>query len=142
VNWLDRRTLPLVILAAGVLAALLRALIEPVFAAAQESPGLTDLGALLVSERPGRHAEIVEDVFAEVLRRFRAAFARALPLLPSHEVEDRLYFCIGAFVHLLAGAAPRRSDGSRLAADPAARERLVAFLAAGFAAPAARTETL
>lgn len=122
--------------------ALLRALVEPVFAAARRSPGFAELGALLVMERSGRHAEIVEEVFGEVLSRFRAAFARALPALPPREVHDRLDFCVGAFVHLLAGPAPRRADGSRLAADPATQERLVAFLAAGFAAPAARTETL
>jgi AcrR family transcriptional regulator len=117
------------------LEALIRALVEPVFSAAQGDAGLSELGAILFAERGGDHAALAEEVFGEVLRRFRAAFASALPALPPREVYDRL-----DFFRVLSGQAPQRADGSRLSADRATQERLIRFLAAGFAAPAAPTE--
>lgn len=119
---------------------LLRALVEPVFAAAARDPGLAELGALLLAERAEDHAALVAELFGEVMRRFGAALGRALPALPPGEVHDRLAFAVGAFVHVLSGRAPARPDGSPPAADSVTQERLIRFLAAGLAAPAARTE--
>jgi AcrR family transcriptional regulator len=116
-------------------ASLLRALIEPAFAAAARDPGLAELGALLLAERAEDHAALVSELFGEVMRRFGAALQRSLPALPPGEVHDRLAFAVGAFVHVLSGRAPARPDASAPAADSLTQERLVRFLAAGFAAP-------
>jgi AcrR family transcriptional regulator len=116
--------------------ALLRALLEPVFDAAGRERGIVELGALLLAEPAEAHAALVEELFGEVMRRFRAAFGRVLPALSEAELHDRLVFAIGALVHVLSRRGPLRPDGSRVGADLATRERLVAFLAAAFAAPA------
>jgi len=117
--------------------ALLRALVEPAFAAAARDPGLAELGALLLAERAEDHAALVAELFGEVMRRFGAALRRALPALSPGEVHDRLAFAVGAFVHVLSGRAPARPDGSTPGADAQTLERLLAFLSAGLAAPAA-----
>jgi AcrR family transcriptional regulator len=119
---------------------LLRALVEPVFAAAARDPGLAELGALLLAERAEDHAALVAELFGEVMRRFGAALERALPGLPPDEVQDRLAFAVGAFVHVLSGRAPAR-DGRAPAAGAITQQRLIRFLSAGFAAPAARSES-
>ena len=120
---------------------LLRALVQPVFAAAARDPGLAELGALLLAERAEDHAALVAELFGEVMRRFSDALWRALPALPPDEVHDRLAFAVGAFVHVLSGRAPARREGTLLAADSTTQERLIRFLAAGFAATAARPES-
>jgi AcrR family transcriptional regulator len=120
--------------------ALLRALVEPAYAAAARDPGLRELGGMLLAEPEEAREALAEELFGEVMRRFDAALRRALPELPASEVHDRLSFAVGAFVHVLAGRATARPDGSRMAPDRTAQERLVVFLAAGFRAPAAPVE--
>jgi hypothetical protein len=81
---------------------------------------------------------LVEELFGEVLRRFRAALERALPELGADEVTDRLVFAVGSFSQVLAGRHPGRPGGTRIAPDPLTCERLIAFLAAGMSAPPAQ----
>jgi hypothetical protein len=76
--------------------------------------------------------------FREILERFGAALARALPHLPPADLHWRFHFGIGAMVHVIADPArmeklsgglcdPRDGDGTLA--------RLLAFFAAGLRAP-------
>ncbi len=75
---------------------------------------------------------------AEAIRRFKAAFARALPDLPPAELMWRMQFMVGGMAHTLAGTQiieavhgdlldTRDLDGLV--------ERMVSFFSAGLAAP-------
>ena len=73
------------------------------------------------------------------MERFKAAFARALPDLPSGELFWRMHFMFGTLsytlaatdtVQLIAGFKPEDRHDSR-----ALQERLVQFLTAGLLAP-------
>ncbi len=119
---------------------LIRALIEPVFEEAQRDGSLRGLSAVLLAEPEASGRALVEELFGEVLRRFRAALERALPALAPEEVVDRLVFAVGSFSQVLAGRHPDRPDGSRIAPDPLTCERLVTFLAAAMSAPPAQAE--
>jgi AcrR family transcriptional regulator len=83
--------------------------------------------------------EFLSSQYAEMVGRFRAAFALALPHLPREEVSWRLHFVMGALSYTLAG-----SDGLKLIAqihpedadnDELLLKRLAPFLAAGLRAP-------
>jgi hypothetical protein len=57
-------------------------------------------------------------------------------------VRERLHFAVGALLHLLSGRPRALFDETLdIADDDTLAERLVAFLAAGFRAPAARTRS-
>lgn len=85
---------------------------------------------------------LIGQLYAPVLERFKAAFARALPELSRRDLVWRMHFMFGTLsytlaatdtVHLIAGAKPEDRY------DPALLEdRLTTFLAAGLLAPAAR----
>ncbi|MEP6942923.1 MAG: TetR/AcrR family transcriptional regulator [Betaproteobacteria bacterium] len=77
--------------------------------------------------------------YAEMIARFKAAFARALPHLPKKELSWRLHFVMGALSYTLSG-----TDALRLIAELNPREthndelllrRLAPFLIAGLKAP-------
>jgi AcrR family transcriptional regulator len=77
--------------------------------------------------------------YAEMIARFKAAFARALPDLPKKELSWRLHFIMGALSYTLAG-----TDALRLIAELAPSEtandelllnRLAPFLLAGLQSP-------
>ena len=77
--------------------------------------------------------------YATMIVRFKAAFARALPELPSQELSWRLHFVMGALSYTLAG-----TDALKLIAALAPGEstddelllrRLAPFLIAGLKAP-------
>ena len=77
--------------------------------------------------------------YAEMIARFKAAFARALPDLPKKELSWRLHFIMGALSYTLAG-----TDALRLIAELAPAEtandelllqRLAPFLLAGLQSP-------
>lgn len=77
--------------------------------------------------------------YAEMIARFRAAFARALPHLPREELSWRLHFVMGSLSYTLAG-----TDALKLIAqfhpdevhnDELVLKRLAPFLAAGLRAP-------
>jgi AcrR family transcriptional regulator len=77
--------------------------------------------------------------YATMIARFKAAFARALPLLPKKELSWRLHFVMGALSYTLAG-----TDALKMIAALSPREvgndeillrRLAPFLVAGLKAP-------
>ncbi len=82
--------------------------------------------------------ESLLEELTETIRRFRAAFARALPHLPPRELLWRIQFMVGAMAHTIAGTQlieevhgdvldTRDVDGIV--------ERMICFLCAGLAAP-------
>lgn len=119
---------------------LVRALVEPVFEEARRDPSLRELSGVLWTEPEASARALVEELFGEVMRRFRAALARALPALTPDELTDRLVFTVGSFSQVLAGRHPRRPDGSPIAPDRSTSEGLIAFLTAGLGAPPTREE--
>jgi hypothetical protein len=77
--------------------------------------------------------------YAGMIRRFKAAFARALPELPPRELSWRLHFVMGALSYMLAG-----TDALKLIAelnpvdagnDELLLRRLAPFLLAGLTTP-------
>jgi AcrR family transcriptional regulator len=78
--------------------------------------------------------------YAEMIGRYKEAFARALPHLPRQELSWRLHFVMGALSYTLAGTdalklfaqvAPADKDN-----DEMLLQRLAPFLVAGLKAPA------
>ena len=89
------------------------------------------------------HREVFEEL-QPVLERFVAAFERSLPHLPRRDIVWRLYFAVGTIGHTVASARLARelSDGLCDPTDADATiRRLVAFLSAGFRAPAHESST-
>jgi hypothetical protein len=83
--------------------------------------------------------QFLSDQYAEMIARFKAAFARALPQLPRKELSWRLHFIMGALSYTLAG-----TDALKLIAelnpletdnDEVLLRRLAPFLLAGLLAP-------
>ena len=85
--------------------------------------------------------QLIHSQFSEVVLRFSTALGRALPQLPPAEIFWRFHFLVGAMVHSicnldrfmehLGGGTTTNSDAS----DRLLRDRLVAFVTAGFEAP-------
>lgn len=82
---------------------------------------------------------LLSEQYAQMIARFKAAFARALPTLPPRELSWRLHFMMGALSYTLAGTdalkiiealAPGES-----ANDELLLRRLAPFLLAGLTAP-------
>jgi AcrR family transcriptional regulator len=77
--------------------------------------------------------------YDEVARRYRRAFARALPQLPEQELIWRMHFMFGAIAYAMAGTDIMQIVASCELKDVndfhALSERLVQFLAAGLQAP-------
>jgi AcrR family transcriptional regulator len=103
-------------------------------------------GGMVFMRLLGRlHAEgellprIVMEHFGEMLERFGVALRRALPDLSQEELFWRLNFAIGALAQTLRGGSrdlEKISDLSLSFHSQLALEELVAFLSAGFRAPA------
>jgi AcrR family transcriptional regulator len=83
--------------------------------------------------------QLLSDQYAEMITRFKAAFARALPQMPRKELSWRLHFIMGALSYTLAG-----TDALKLIAelnpletanDEILLRRLAPFLLAGLTAP-------
>ena len=81
----------------------------------------------------------LSEQYAQMIARFKAAFARALPHLPKKELSWRLHFIMGALSYTLAG-----TDAHKLIAELNPKEttndeitlrRLAPFLLAGLKAP-------
>ena len=119
-----------------------RAFLEPVLRLGGDpETGGTGFGMLLgrmytwPSEQMRR---ILVAELRELIGRFRAAFQRALPQVPTRELYWRVFFSIGALAHTLAGSGLLEiiSGGQ---CDPAdqdgAVERLIRYTVAGLRAP-------
>ena len=83
--------------------------------------------------------QLIGQMYAPAMERFKAAFMRALPELPKDELVWRMHFMFGTLsytlaatdaVQLIAGCKPEDRHDARLLED-----RLTAFLAAGLTAP-------
>jgi AcrR family transcriptional regulator len=83
--------------------------------------------------------QLIGQMYAPAMERFKAAFVRALPELPKDELVWRLHFMFGTLaytlaatdtVHLIAGAKPEDRHDARILED-----RLAAFMSAGLLAP-------
>jgi hypothetical protein len=84
---------------------------------------------------------LLSERYAEMVSRYKKAFAAALPHLPKQELSWRLHFTLGAMaytlsgtdlVHVIASATPRDA-----ANDELLLRRLLLFLVAGLEAPIA-----
>ena len=78
--------------------------------------------------------------YAEMIARFKEAFARALPTLPRRELSWRLHFMMGALSYTLAGTDALRLIHEIAPADGGANNelllrRLAPFLLAGLTSP-------
>jgi AcrR family transcriptional regulator len=83
---------------------------------------------------------IFKEQFGEVIRRFAAAFQRALPELDPPDLLWRLQFAVGAMVHtMLAHDHLKSVFGEMLESSGIddLKERLATFITAGMRAPAA-----
>jgi hypothetical protein len=83
--------------------------------------------------------QLIGQMYAPAMERFKAAFGRALPELPKDELVWRLHFMFGTLaytlaatdtVQLIAGAKPEDRYDARVLED-----RLTAFMSAGLLAP-------
>ena len=83
--------------------------------------------------------QLIGQVYAAAMERYKAAFERALPQMPRDELVWRMHFMFGTLaytlaatdtVQLIAGCKPEDRYDARLL-----EERLTAFLAAGLNAP-------
>ena len=121
------------------------ALVEAVFRRRDEEPAR--LAARTFSRLLGRAytepaksiRQLIGQMYAPAMERFKAAFVRALPELPKDELVWRMHFMFGTLaytlaatdtVQLIAGAKPEDRYDARVLAD-----RLTAFMSAGLLAP-------
>ena len=121
---------------------LVRAFVGPVVRFGQDLPDrgrhfAQICGRAMTQPDPMLRESLLEEL-AEAIRRFREAFARALPHLPPEELLWRIQFTVGAMAHTLAGTQlieEVHGDVLDTGDVDAIVERLVAFLCAGLAAP-------
>jgi AcrR family transcriptional regulator len=121
---------------------ILRAFLEPVARAGQESPAGWDRFRMLVGRMYSAPSQKSLAVFSreleEVARRFKAALRGACPHLSEQDLYWRVYFTVGGMALTLSAGAilEMLSEGS---CDPTdieeGIERLIAFAVAGFKAP-------
>ena len=81
----------------------------------------------------------LSEQYAEMIARFKSAFARALPELPKRELSWRLHFIMGALSYTLAGTDALKLiseiTASEAADDELLLRRLAPFLLAGLTSP-------
>lgn len=107
----------------------LEAFLGPPFSKAEHDPDFVRMMGRLYGE--GLMPTIVERHFQPVVTRFLAALHRALPQLPDQEMALRIQFMVGAMAHTMFGVPLGRSGSAA-----AVLRELVAFVGAGFRAPA------
>ncbi len=123
--------------------AIIRAFIAPSLAMIEDAKGggrsfIRLLGrAYTDPSKPIR--ALIGTLYAPAMKRYKAAFERALPELPAEELNWRMHFMFGTLaytlaatdtVQLIAGCKPEDRYDARLLA-----ERLAPFLCAGLLAP-------
>lgn len=83
--------------------------------------------------------EAIRSMHEPVIDRFKAAFAEALPQLPSEEFYWRMHFMVGLLAYMMSGTDMMRLVASCRRCDPmdtdAMIRRLQVFLSAGMRAP-------
>lgn len=119
---------------------ILRAFLSPVIGLASEYPERIKRTMRLVGQLhsdPERFQRIVGDIFSEVVRRFSAALAQALPELPENELMWRFRFMLGSMFTIVTNSSivnkVRQADGSQEEMETLVNY-LAGFVAAGFRA--------
>src|SRR5690349_12958052 len=83
--------------------------------------------------------QFLSSQYAQMITRFKAAFARALPELPRKELSWRLHFIMGALSYTLAGTDALKLiaelNPEQATSDEILLRRLAPFLLAGLTAP-------
>jgi AcrR family transcriptional regulator len=84
--------------------------------------------------------QFLSEQYAEMIARFKEAFARALPYLPRRELSWRLHFIMGALSYTLAGTDALKlihelAPGDGGVNDELLLRRLAPFLLAGLTSP-------
>jgi hypothetical protein len=100
-------------------------------------PFVQIFGRVLTQPDPTLRSMLIDEL-GEVIRRFGAAFGRALPQLDRRELLWRMHFMVGSMAHTVAGhhlleeVAGDLCDTSDLDGTV---DRLAVFLTAGLSAP-------
>ena len=122
------------------LEAVLKALFEPAmrqYSEHERGPQFMRMCGRIYAEPSSAIQATFDALFGEVVQRYRAAFARALPELPAEELGWRTHFAAGAMIHTLMDSANLKRFSGGLC-DPgdteAAVARLVSFCSAGMRA--------
>src|SRR3970040_1135726 len=107
-------------------------------------PNFTRLLGRAYTEPAKPIRQLIGQMYAPAMERFKAAFVRALPELPKDELVWRMHFMLGTLaytlaatdtVQLIAGAKPEDRYDARVLED-----RLTAFMSAGLLAPLPRAQ--
>jgi AcrR family transcriptional regulator len=109
--------------------------LAPMVEVAGKNPQFVRLMGRIYAE--GLMPRVVQKHFRATTDRFLAALRRALPELPQEELMWRVHFMVGAMAHTMCGAPMFPGLGEEPADYSQRMKRLVAFLSAGFRAPAA-----
>ena len=94
-------------------------------------------GRAMTQPDPMLRESLLEEL-SEAIRRFRAAFARALPHLQQEELLWRIHFMVGGMAHTIAGTEMIEAVHGNLLDTRDLEgivERMVRFFCAGLAAP-------
>jgi AcrR family transcriptional regulator len=122
--------------------AIIRAFITPglrLMADAQDGRNFTRLLGRTYTEPNKSVRQLIGQMYAPAMQRYKSALERALPQMPREELVWRMHFMFGTLaytlaatdtVQLIAGCKPEDRYDARLL-----EERLTAFLAAGLNAP-------
>jgi len=123
--------------------AIIRAFIAPSLRLVEDAKGggrnFTRLIGRTYSEPAKAVRQLIGQMYAPTMQRYKAALQRALPQMPLDELVWRMHFMFGTLaytlaatdtVQLIAGCKPEDRYDARLL-----EERLTAFLAAGLNAP-------
>lgn len=119
----------------------LEAFLRPAVMRAGRDPEFSKLMGRLHGE--GLMARVVVKNFQEVAARFMNGMRQALPDLPEDEAVWRIHFMTGAMAHMLKG--PPDYPGVLVGSDVDSETLLgwlVAFVSAGFRAPATRSTAI
>jgi len=117
-----------------------RAFVEPIVALSSHDAKDGIVFMRLLAQTYSEAAQYFHKLFGReyesVIKRYRAALARALPQLPAAELDWRIQFMVGAVNHAVADTVYLRMVGGTGGHDleRAARE-LVPFISAGLRAP-------
>ena len=126
---------------------IVRAFVQPTLQMVQRERGGHEFARFVCRafSEPGEgFRDIALEQFRDIVARFSAAFARALPGLPREELFWRFHFMVGSMVHTagLGFLAHRLSDGLCNPADlDGVTARLVRFLSGGLRAEATALST-
>ncbi len=127
---------------------LVRAFVGPVVRFGGDRPGRGRHFAQLCGRAMTQPEPVLRELMigelGDAIRRFKAAFARALPELPRDELLWRIQFMVGTMAHTMAGIElidEIHGDLLDTRDLDAIVERMVRFLCAGLAAPVAEEHT-